>query len=1434
MSSRVSNPRLAAGILAIAFFELSASAFAAAGRTSGTYEVSPTGAATYTIPIWAQRGPNGLEPHIALTYNSQSGTGYVGVGWSLSGLSSIYRCTQTYAQDPAPAPITLTTSDVFCMDGQRLRLTGGSYAVAGSTYQTEIANFAKVTAYGSAGNGPSYFEVQERDGLTYEYGNGGGSQVLASGTSTAWVWWLDKITDRAGNTLTISYTAQNGTAVPATISWTPSSHGASSYNYTMQFGYGTNVPQSSIYGYVGGTAFTNTSLLTSISVEYMGSTVKKYVLTYQQSPTTGRDELTELQECADAGATNCLAPTQFTYQSGQIGVSTNAITALSATATELKVHNDFNGDGYDDLAYCNGGTPNIIYVAFASSSGYGSPVDTGISCTNPIYGDLTGSGKDGIMAPNGTDWWYYTWNGSAFSGVDTGLAYDSTASQYLIADVNGDGLPDLIAVYQPCHSNQAGTFCDLNIDVRLNTSAGGPVSFSSTQAQWYSTTTTNGGIVISNTDYGYGTEQYGTLKALDFNGDGRQDLAIETINGSSGNYTIDTYELISDASSFTPSLITSGSGAQYGSVTFLDFNSDGCTDYVFSSVIYISGCNGTVPATVSLGGAHVIGAMDWDGDGHTDILVQNGGTIGVYVSEGDGISALQSTSIPYSSSNLYFAFDANGDGLDDLGVYASGGAVSYYLHNGAQQMPDLLSSVTDGYGNFAKPTYVPFDGGYVGSNVNSNAKYPYESYMGPLYVVATRTYNDPSNAPNGTYSRNDFYWDAWMDLQGRGFAGFGTVELDDSRNGSSYYRTYDQAFPYTGMLTSDAEQHIVANIGTPTIYEENYEIGVTELDGTEYNERYFPYVSTATKSEYGVGNESLNLLRTIKETYSYDNYGNLTQNQETVTDNDQESPYAGDSWTRTIADTPDVDTGSWCLTLSSEVQVSYSASIDGPSVTRTRQYSPDTTDCRYTQITTEPSSNSYEVTEALGYDQFGNINSDTVTGIGMPPRQSSAYWGTTGQFPMSFTDATGATTQFNYDFGYGLVSSETDPNGLTTSWQYGDGFGRLTKETRPDGTYTLYYYSSCNSSNSYCRTSQPDLSLFVQNKYYGADGSEIDERDLYENEVGAIRYNTIYNIGGKVYVVTYYDALGRVVERSVPHFSTEYDTTYSYDILNRLVEMQRPINQNDGTLQTTTYSYEGDTTTITDPQGNSRTLVHGPNGWLRETKDDLGYAVTFGYDAAGDRTSVTDNLSNGPSNPLWTGTYAFGIAPFLIGETDVDRGTWGYTVDALGERTAWTDPKGQQFHEQYDALSRPVSRTEPDLFTQWTWGSSAADHNIGKLQSICTGTGSSCSSGDYSETETYDSLGRLYQRSIAIPSLGTYTYTWQYNATTGNLYTLTYPVSTSGQALELEYAYHTGDLQSITDVSDSPNVTIWQADNQDAQGHYTQETLGNGLVTSRV
>jgi hypothetical protein len=244
-----------------------------------------------------------MQPNLSLLYDSRSSIGPLGIGWSLAGLGQITRCNLTAAQDTTPAPVALVASDGYCMNGKRLRLTSaaGTYGAAGSTYQTEIADFSNITANGTAGNGPQYFTVQGRDGLTYYYGytdsngNGANSEVLANGTTTALTWLLSKVVDRAGNNYVINYlapsTSLSGTSVPNKILWTPATAGSSSYTYTMQFNYGANAPQSSINQYVAGTLVSNNQLLSSIEI-FSGSTVvKDYFLGYQASQLTGREEL---------------------------------------------------------------------------------------------------------------------------------------------------------------------------------------------------------------------------------------------------------------------------------------------------------------------------------------------------------------------------------------------------------------------------------------------------------------------------------------------------------------------------------------------------------------------------------------------------------------------------------------------------------------------------------------------------------------------------------------------------------------------------------------------------------------------------------------------------------------------------------------------------------------------------------------------------------------------------------------------------------------------------------------------------------------------------------------------------------------------------------------------------------------------------------------
>ncbi|HWG70122.1 MAG TPA: hypothetical protein VN692_11965 [Steroidobacteraceae bacterium] len=437
----------------------------------------------------------------------------------------------------------------------------------------------------------------------------------------------------------------------------------------------------------------------------------------------------------------------------------------------------------------------------------------------------------------------------------------------------------------------------------------------------------------------------------------------------------------------------------------------------------------------------------------------------------------------------------------------------------------------------------------------------------------------------------------------------------------------------------------------------------------------------------------------------------------------------------------------------------------------------------------------------------------------MTPRVTTINWGANGQFPLTISNPLSQSIAFGFDANTGMMISQTDPNYTTanplkTTWTY-DNFARELSETRPDGTATTFSYNSCSTNG--CVNSNNKMT--VTKTAVNVGGSTLAVENIYLDSIDRtlVASSTMLN-GAYDRNEIQYDNLGRAHQQCAPCTfvsCTNYWTTNYYDILNRLTKSERPISVTNSTLQTTTIQYTGRTTTVTDPQGKNTTKINLVTGSLARTQDHNGYNVNFNYDAFGSLLSVKDSLSN----TLNTMTYDYGLQAFQRSSNDADLGPRSNTYDALGELTAYSDAKGQSFSVLYDALSRPKTRTEPDLTTTWTWGNTATSFNIGKLQSVAAAS----SVGTYSESYGYDGKTRLSTEQITIPGDAVYTYTLIYNATTGLLDTLQYPVSTSGYQLKLQYAYQNGVLHQISDVATGTHY--WTANTINPRGQYTQDTF---------
>ena len=92
-----------------------------------TFDVTSSGEATWELPLWIPAGRNDIAPRISITYGSKRGSGVLGKGFAVSGLSTIARCWQTPASDgkytqfgDASHGIPVGVPDALCLDGERL------------------------------------------------------------------------------------------------------------------------------------------------------------------------------------------------------------------------------------------------------------------------------------------------------------------------------------------------------------------------------------------------------------------------------------------------------------------------------------------------------------------------------------------------------------------------------------------------------------------------------------------------------------------------------------------------------------------------------------------------------------------------------------------------------------------------------------------------------------------------------------------------------------------------------------------------------------------------------------------------------------------------------------------------------------------------------------------------------------------------------------------------------------------------------------------------------------------------------------------------------------------------------------------------------------------------------------------------------------------
>lgn len=283
------------------------------GQFDGSTEaVTPNlfnGRFTYGVPIEVPPGHHGIEPRLALILRSNfslvaplvGGSGEDEDGFQLE-LGAIAR-TDIYGD-----PIDYS-KDYFMYanaDGSTALMNKGN-----GVYRALIENeFFRVTKK-TAQDGKATWELVDRTGVKYYFGRTAASrQDSPADAGMIYKWCLDRVEDRNGNYLNITYLKEQGQIYPKQIDYT--GWGSEAPGHAVEFIYEPRYSNDSEWGLTGFTVTTAKRLKEINAVSRAGGGDLPWS-SYRLSYATGTDKLETIQRYSSQSAAS-LSPIRFEWK----------------------------------------------------------------------------------------------------------------------------------------------------------------------------------------------------------------------------------------------------------------------------------------------------------------------------------------------------------------------------------------------------------------------------------------------------------------------------------------------------------------------------------------------------------------------------------------------------------------------------------------------------------------------------------------------------------------------------------------------------------------------------------------------------------------------------------------------------------------------------------------------------------------------------------------------------------------------------------------------------------------------------------------------------------------------------------------------------------------------------------------------------------------